>query len=75
MLETLSFILFTLFKYAAAENAIFYGAEDIGLAVDVAALAAKGESRIDQADIIYRGYEQLPEKLRMIGADVNEISY
>ena len=46
-----------------------------GMAMVIAALAAKGESRIDQADIIYRGYEQLPEKLRMIGADVNEISY
>jgi UDP-N-acetylglucosamine 1-carboxyvinyltransferase len=45
-----------------------------GMAMVIAALAAKGESRIDQADIIYRGYEQLPEKLRMIGADVNEIN-
>lgn len=44
-----------------------------GMAMVIAALAAKGESRIDQADIIYRGYERLPEKLRQIGAEVDEI--
>ncbi len=44
-----------------------------GMAMVIAALAARGDSRIDQAEVIYRGYERLPEKLRMLGADVDEI--
>ena len=39
----------------------------------IAALCANGESRIDQAGVIYRGYEKLPEKLRLLGADIEEI--
>ena len=45
-----------------------------GMAMVVAALAAEGDSRIDQAEMIYRGYERLPEKLRLLGADVEEIN-
>ena len=44
-----------------------------GMALVIAALCASGESRIDQAEVIYRGYEKLPEKLRLLGADVEEI--
>ena len=46
-----------------------------GMALVIAALCANGNSRIDQADVIYRGYEKLPEKLRLLGADVEEITY
>lgn len=44
-----------------------------GMAMVIAALCANGESRIDQAGVIYRGYEKLPEKLRLLGADIEEI--
>jgi UDP-N-acetylglucosamine 1-carboxyvinyltransferase len=44
-----------------------------GMAMVIAALCANGESRIDQAGVIYRGYERLPEKLRLLGADIEEI--
>lgn len=44
-----------------------------GMALVIAALCAKGESRIHRAEIIYRGYENLVEKLRSIGADVEEV--
>ena len=44
-----------------------------GMALVIAAFCAEGESRIDRADVIYRGYEHLPEKLRALGADVEEL--
>ena len=44
-----------------------------GMAMVIAALCANGESRIDQAGVIYRGYEKLPETLRLLGADIEEI--
>lgn len=44
-----------------------------GMAMVIAALCANGDSRIDQAEVIYRGYERLPEKLRLLGADIEEI--
>lgn len=44
-----------------------------GAALLIAALSAKGESRIDSAEIIKRGYENVIEKLRQIGADIYEI--
>ena len=44
-----------------------------GMALVIAALCAKGDSVIHRADIIYRGYEKLVEKLRSLGADVEEI--
>ena len=44
-----------------------------GMAMVIAAFCASGTSRIDRTDVIYRGYERLPDKLRAIGADVEEI--
>ena len=44
-----------------------------GMALVIAALCAKGESRIHRAEIIYRGYGNLVEKLRSIGAVVDEM--
>ena len=44
-----------------------------GMAMVIAALCAKGECRIDRADMIYRGYEHLAGKLRALGAEVEEI--
>ncbi|MDD3885453.1 MAG: UDP-N-acetylglucosamine 1-carboxyvinyltransferase [Victivallaceae bacterium] len=43
-----------------------------GMAMVIAALCAKGESVINSADVIYRGYENLTEKLTAIGADICE---
>ena len=43
------------------------------MALVIAALCAKGESVIHRADIISRGYENLAEKLRSLGADVEEL--
>ena len=43
-----------------------------GMAMVIAAFAARGESRIGNADVIYRGYENLAEKLRTLGAEVEE---
>ncbi len=43
-----------------------------GMALVVAALAAKGKSIIDNAEQLDRGYEKLVEKLRGIGADIRE---
>ncbi|MBE6359358.1 MAG: UDP-N-acetylglucosamine 1-carboxyvinyltransferase [Lentisphaerae bacterium] len=44
-----------------------------GMAMVIAACCAKGESRIDRADVIYRGYEHLEAKLRALGAEVEQI--
>ena len=44
-----------------------------GMALVIAALCARGDSIIRRADIIYRGYENLVEKLRTLGACVEEI--
>lgn len=41
-----------------------------GIALVIAALAAKGISEIDKVEIIERGYEKLFEKLIKVGADV-----
>ena len=46
-----------------------------GMAMVIAAICARGESRIDGADVIYRGYENLPFKLRSLGAEVEEIRH
>ncbi len=42
-----------------------------GMALIIAALCAKGQSEIQNASIIDRGYEKMEEKLRSIGAAVN----
>jgi len=41
-----------------------------GMALVIAALAAKGESVIDNASELDRGYENLVEKLKNLGADI-----
>jgi len=41
-----------------------------GMAMVIAACCATGESTINQAEMIYRGYERLPEKLAALGADI-----
>lgn len=44
-----------------------------GMALLVAALAAKGKSIINQAELIERGYEDVIKKLRGIGADIERV--
>ena len=41
-----------------------------GMAMVIAACAARGVSTIDHAEVIYRGYENLVEKLAALGADI-----
>jgi UDP-N-acetylglucosamine 1-carboxyvinyltransferase len=41
-----------------------------GIALILAAMLAKGESVIDNVEIIDRGYENIEERLRKIGADI-----
>lgn len=43
-----------------------------GMALVVAALCAKGESIIDNAEIIERGYEKIHIRLQRLGADITE---
>lgn len=43
-----------------------------GIALVIAALAAKGKSIIDNAEQLDRGYEKLVEKLKSVGADIKE---
>lgn len=43
-----------------------------GMAMVIAALAARGESVINSAEVIYRGYENLAAKLAAIGARITE---
>lgn len=45
-----------------------------GMALVVAALAAKGKSIINQAELIERGYENAVEKLRTLGAQISRES-
>jgi UDP-N-acetylglucosamine 1-carboxyvinyltransferase len=44
-----------------------------GMALILASLCAKGESVIDNAQTIDRGYEQVDQKLRKLGADIERI--
>lgn len=41
-----------------------------GVSMLIAALCAKGESVIDHAEVIDRGYESVEERLRALGADI-----
>jgi UDP-N-acetylglucosamine 1-carboxyvinyltransferase len=41
-----------------------------GMALLLAALCAKGESVIDNAEVIDRGYERTDHELRRLGADI-----
>jgi UDP-N-acetylglucosamine 1-carboxyvinyltransferase len=43
-----------------------------GMAMVIAACCADGSCTIDRADVIYRGYEHLVDKLRLLGAEVDE---
>jgi UDP-N-acetylglucosamine 1-carboxyvinyltransferase len=45
-----------------------------GMALLIAALCARGESVIDNAHIIDRGYESIEKKLRALGADIVRVS-
>lgn len=45
-----------------------------GMALVIASLVAKGESIIDMAEIIDRGYENLEQRLTGLGADIKRIS-
>lgn len=45
-----------------------------GMALLLAALTAKGESIVDNADSIDRGYEKVDRELRRLGADIRRIS-
>jgi UDP-N-acetylglucosamine 1-carboxyvinyltransferase len=53
-------------------HAIHMSSPDIraGMAMLIAALCAKGQSIIDQAQVIDRGYEGVEERLRALGADI-----
>lgn len=44
-----------------------------GAAILMCALLAEGESIIDSAEIVKRGYSDIVKKLRLIGADIEEI--
>jgi len=44
-----------------------------GMALVIAALIADGKSIIDQAEIVERGYENIDERLRIIGADIKRV--
>lgn len=46
-----------------------------GLAFVIAALIAKGETQLDNAYMIDRGYESLEHRLKKIGANIHRISY
>ncbi len=45
-----------------------------GMALVIAALSADGESMIDKAELIERGYENLVERLSALGAGITEAS-
>ncbi len=44
-----------------------------GIAFVLAALAASGESTIEHAELIQRGYERLVEKLTSVGAEIRQV--
>jgi UDP-N-acetylglucosamine 1-carboxyvinyltransferase len=37
----------------------------------IAGLIADGETILNEAEIVYRGYERIDEKLRALGAEIN----
>lgn len=44
-----------------------------GMALIIAACCAEGESVVKNADMVYRGYSALPEKLRSLGCIIEEV--
>ncbi len=57
-------------------NGIHMSSPDIraGMSMLIAALAAKGTSIIDSAEVIDRGYEAIDTRLRALGADIERIA-
>ena len=53
-------------------HAVHMSSPDIraGMAMLIAALCAKGESIVENAQVIDRGYERVEERLRRLGADI-----
>jgi UDP-N-acetylglucosamine 1-carboxyvinyltransferase len=60
----------------AFRNVPYISSPDIraGMAILLAALAAKGQTRIANIQQIDRGYERVDEKLRMLGAHIERVS-
>ncbi len=44
-----------------------------GIALVIAALSARGESRIDHAELVDRGYENIVQRLRAVGAHIRRV--
>ena len=44
-----------------------------GAALVIAALAAKGKTKIDNIEYIFRGYENFEQKLKSLGANIKEV--
>ena len=44
-----------------------------GATMIIAGLVAEGETILNEAEIVYRGYERIDEKLRLLGADIEFI--
>jgi UDP-N-acetylglucosamine 1-carboxyvinyltransferase len=57
-------------------SADFLYSKDIraGMSLILAALAAKGESVIDNVEMVERGYEKLEERLKALGAKIKKVS-
>ncbi len=56
-------------------HAVTMSSPDIraGMAMVIAAMCARGESTIHSAEVIYRGYENLVDKLNLLGAKIREV--
>ena len=46
-----------------------------GVAVMIAALASEGTTEISEIRLIERGYDNICEKLRSLGADIKKVTY
>ena len=51
-----------------------YGADQLSMALVIAALVAKGTTEIEEIHHIERGYENLEEKLTALGANIRMVS-
>ena len=66
-------------RLAVVRGGRLYGAEvqagDLrgGAALALAALAAEGESRVENVELIDRGYERLEDMLAALGADIRRL--
>ena len=63
--------------YQSRLHAASVSAPDLrgGMACLLSALVAEGESRIDSAETILRGYENLEQKMRSLGADIKILEF